>query len=404
MRSDCRFPRFAVLITQFEPTPIGHGGAHRSYQILHDLQQTVGEENTLVVSLQTWQEQRRAQGQPGRWARLGAKIESAAQRIAENPLKLLTLRGGYGTRGLFPSAFGHDLDQVLCQAPRPAVCVVEHTGLAQVLPLARQYGMRTLVCPQNIESLDVGLIRLDSRRHAYARAIDFANELGVLARFDERLFISQSEASIVGGLGLSAHYYPYLPVGEIRARLLAIRALRSQRASQQGLFLMLGSARHVPTGEAFAWFVHQAQAQGLPSGIHVVVGGKGTERLLPPGTHVPGLEVKGFLEQSELDHWMATVQAVLIPQFRGFGALTRLPELACAGVPVLLSRHPSYAVQVPPGVEILEDRWEAWRDRLAAICVDDRIGLIPESDYTLWEQAQPRSMADCLAQSGFGPH
>ena len=43
---------------------------------------------------------------------------------------------------------------------------------------------------------------------------------------------------------------------------------------------------------------------------------------------------------------------IIVPQFSGFGSVTRLTELSCAGVPSLTPAHPTWAIDVPPGVHV----------------------------------------------------
>src|SRR5690349_19999820 len=99
-----------------------------------------------------------------------------------------------------------------------------------------------------------------------------------------------------------------------------------------------------------SWFAQAATGYGLPPGIRVVAVGLGTDKLLSPGQTPPGLELRGWLAQSELDVLLARAAAGVIPQRLGFVALTRLPELACAGVPVIRFSHPTYALNPTPGL------------------------------------------------------
>jgi hypothetical protein len=40
-----------IFITQFSPSAIGHGGNHRAYQIVHDLETALGTDCVQVLSL-----------------------------------------------------------------------------------------------------------------------------------------------------------------------------------------------------------------------------------------------------------------------------------------------------------------------------------------------------------------
>ncbi|NIO21886.1 MAG: hypothetical protein GTN76_14435, partial [Candidatus Aenigmarchaeota archaeon] len=226
-----------------------------------------------------------------------------------------------------------------------------------------------------------------------AEVVDFANEFHVLAQCAERLFISKVEAGLIGGLGLSAQYYPYRPVGLIRRRLEHTRRCRAKAQIERGLFLLLGSARHRSTRESFLWFVQQVQTHGLPNGARVIVGGLGTDSLLSPGVEVPGLEFRGWVQQDELDRVMMSARAVLMPQQVGFGSLTRLAELSCAGVPGIVSTHPTYAVDVPPGIEVVSDEWGNWYRAMERLAKNDqRI----TTGYSKWKRTQPRTLGTVI--------
>jgi glycosyltransferase involved in cell wall biosynthesis len=369
-----------IHVTHFEPKPFGHGGFHRTYQIWRDLAAEVGEENITRVSVRLpwWSPYidphaapeppmlNRIRRNPKRltegfryarrarhWsANLVSQFERTTRALrdwSDNPYKLFA-RNHFTIRGASGQTFRSQYQRVIEPIGAPALCVLEHTSFADVIALNRQRGIPTVCCPHNLESFD--LMAFDRRRSLKAAAVDFANEIRVLEQGDARLFISQVETALVSGLGLGARYYPYLPVAEIRAQHLKIRAERCRVEATPGLFVMLGSAEHATTREAFTWFIEQAQTRGLPQGARVVVGGSATDTLLPKNAQVPGIELRGWLEQAELDELLRRAQAALIPQRRGFGALTRLPEFACAGIPVIVSRHPTAALDLPPGARI----------------------------------------------------
>ena len=45
-----------LVISHFVPSPVGDGGNHRAYQIVHDLDQVVGTGNVVVLALPSWRE------------------------------------------------------------------------------------------------------------------------------------------------------------------------------------------------------------------------------------------------------------------------------------------------------------------------------------------------------------
>ena len=70
------------------------------------------------------------------------------------------------------------------------VCIVDHPVFDELRTINATSGMPTVIASQNIESLDVGRLRLDSTLLAHTATIDLANELRSLARYSERFAIS----------------------------------------------------------------------------------------------------------------------------------------------------------------------------------------------------------------------
>jgi hypothetical protein len=375
----------AIHVSHYNVRPVGHGGYHRTYQIQHDLELAVGKDNVVTIDNPRLQESRSP------LVRVARKIRRAlilSTVYAENPHKLLAKT--YFTKKLFsfPDLLAH-YERVVKDIAKPAVCVIQHPGFADLVQINLRHGIPTISCTQNLEAFDTSVL-YRRKWGMYAKVIDFANEFGVFAQCAERLFISKVEAGLISGLGLPSYYYPYLPVRVIRKRLEWIRQERSKGHIAPGLFLMLGTAGHDTTKESFAWFVQNAQVYGLPSGVKVVVGGLQTDELLPPGSSVSGLELKGWLEQEDLDQLLVRAKAVLAPQRFGFGALTRLPELSCAGIPVVVSRHATYAIDPTPGLEIVNDDWDAWYAKMEQLAKNNV--YLSEDDYYAWEQGQPRTL------------
>jgi hypothetical protein len=79
----------------------------------------------------------------------------------------------------------------------------------------------------------------------------------------------------------------------------------------------------------------------------------------------------------------------------GFGALTRIAELACAGVPVLTFPHAAFAIDPPPGVRVLaDDSWPALSDGMQASLESPE--RIDPTAYAAWEQQTPRPLGASL--------
>lgn len=372
----------AILVCHQFPRPVGHGGNRRAYQIRRDLEDVLGAPN-VVVAENLWNYF------PGRtWRTVPFHVRRVLSPFLENPLKLVArTRFTSGLYSLPP--FQRYYEKLVRDVGGPAVSIIEHAGFSALLPINARYGIPTVACIQNLEAFDMS----DDLRGKWAmraKALDFANEFEVLSRCEYRLFISRVEAGLMGGLGLSGSFYPYVPVGEIKKRLEKVRSKRSRGSPERGLFLLLGTVGPEIRRASFGWFLESARRRGLPKGVRAVVAGLHTETLLPPGETLPGIEVRGWLEEDALDDLLSRVTAVVVPQRQGFGALTRLPELSCAGVPVLVSRNTTFVQDLPPGVVVMDDEWDAWCGAMESISAVQP--AVTAGDYEAWAASQPRPL------------
>jgi hypothetical protein len=385
------------LVTHYTPSEVGHGGNHRTYQILHDIERAVGKENIVPINFTEWYQSQPPI--PNLLIRYLDKVRRRLKVYLGNPYKLLVFTP-YPPSHYSDMRFLNYYKEHVRQVNTPATCIIEHTGFSDLISINSRYGIPTFCCVQNLESLDMGVLVSDlrSRWGACARAIDVINEVRVFSKCAERLFISKVETGIINGLGLASHYYPYLPIGKIRQRFEWIRAQRSQTRPEQGLCVMLGTAYHPPTRAGFEWFLENARQHRLPPQTRLVLAGMGTDTLRS-SLDLPGLEFKGQLAQDELDSLLISAQCVLIPQFWGLGTLTRLSELACAGIPVMVSQHPTFASDMPPQIEIVGNTWNEWFSAIKNMNNRPSSTVSNFDDYRAWEKKQPQTLSDLLSRA-----
>jgi hypothetical protein len=396
-----------LYVTQHEPSPEGTGAYHRTYQILHELNGALGDESVAFLSPKKW---RLAHPDPDTadvdaYPRppIRQRIRNRSARYRENPYKALQPTQ-FSTRGTLARGFVEEYERLVTNGGERVVSVIAHTLFADLVEINCAHQIPTILCPHNLDSLSGNLdlfrpishpgnglaSRLRGRLSVQAALTDFASELGVLARAQKRLFTSRVEAGFVSGLGLASTHYPYVPVGSIRARLQAIRRERSATATPQVDFVLLGSAFHPPTRQSLIWFLGSAVQKGLPAGVRVIVAGRETETLAPLVASSNAVEIRGWLGQEQLDALLIRATAVLIPHRLGFGALTRLSECACSGIPTIVSEHAGYAVNCVPGAHIVEDAWSSWYSKIGELR-DAKLD-VPEADYLEWENCQPRPL------------
>jgi hypothetical protein len=402
-----------IYVTTLTPSDVGHGGVHRSYQLLHELEQIVGPGQVLLLTkhqllAQTEQNEDPDQGHRRQTSRRLKQWAShragTAKRILNNPYRLVQ-RTQFAT-GIHPSIRNYYERQV--RDLGGAVCVMEHAEFGDLIPINQKYKIPTISCTQNLDAFSqnfdslsckltaIGTGGIDAKQRAgiYAVFVDFANELQILAQCDERLFISKLEVGLIGGLGLTARYYPYVPVGAIRRRLMSIRQKRATTKKEAGLFILIGTASYGPIRKSCEWLIEHSRNHGLPEGVRIIVAGLGTDALLSPGEAVPGMELRGWLEQEEMEELLVRASGVLVPQRFGFGAPTRLAELSCAGLPVIGDLHPTYAIDSPPGFHVVDASWTSWQEKILELDREDI--CVAESDYNSWEAAQPRPLGELV--------
>lgn len=391
-------PRILLVLTH-KPSPVGHGGNHRSYQIIQDLQAACPSTELVTLTLeQLTAHNKQGYGWKDYIYQLAMRVRLLYQlvRWGGSPYRLL----GYLIKSFadYNHFMIYDLaiyQQLVDQEPRFDLCLMDHTMFFDIARLNHQRGIPTWICPQNLETFDLYALPAQRDKNLIPFSLGFQQELNTMQSCEERLVISKMEAWFWDGLDLPARYYPYLPAGELREELLSIRQERVFGTIQTGLFVLLGSSLHATTGHGISWFLNQAHANGLPEGARVVIVGSGTQDFKAHFQGIPNVEFLGWVEQSQLYELLITAQAVLAPQLTGFGTLTRLSELSCAGIPIIASAHAAQAVDSPPGVVSLSNEWACWYHEISRV-MQNKIEIPGWQAYQEWETNQPNPLKELI--------
>ena len=196
----------------------------------------------------------------------------------------------------------------------------EHTNDRDILYLLKATGHRVIGMPHNIESL------------VHSKSVKaFETEVANLRHCDLVFTISKEETWLLRLLGLNAHYLPYYPPHEVESFLFSIRGKRELRDSySRKRFALFGSATNVPTRSGMQALVDYASTKDLS--FDLVVAGYGTESLKQvSNSHII---FRGTLSNEELEDLLIEIDGVVIYQPPTTGALTRIPEMLLAGIPV----------------------------------------------------------------------
>ena len=217
--------------------------------------------------------------------------------------------------------------------PSARVLVCESTRNPVALHLGKAYGMKVVAVPQNLESLAHDVVGQNEQDNP---ATYLREEAGWLKQADAVFCISREEQWLLRCLGVDADYLPYYPPAALMGDLLAVRAARRQ--SEKRRYLVLGSASNKQT---FAGMTEQLEMlEEIRRGgleIEVDVAGKDTETLAEANSGMAWAKFHGRVSQEKLAELLRGAKGLLVHQRWGAGALTRIPEVLIAGVPVIAS-------------------------------------------------------------------
>ena len=196
----------------------------------------------------------------------------------------------------------------------------ENTNDRDMLYLLKATGHQVIGMPHNIESL--------VNSHSI-KALE--REVLNLRHCDCVFSISKEETWLLRLLGMKANYLPFYPPQDVHFFLSSIRQKREQREPNSvRKYALLGSATNIPTRSGMQTLIDFASTQDLPFDFYVA--GYGTESLRQV-SH-PHISFLGTLSNEELDKMLVEVDGIIIYQPPTTGALTRIPEMLLAGIPV----------------------------------------------------------------------
>ena len=165
----------------------------------------------------------------------------------------------------------------------------------------------------------------------------FNKELNILSRCHLVITISREETFLLKNLNINTLFLPYYPVDAILRRMLKIRDSRKKTKKKD--ILLLGTATNKPTKLGMLKVFEEWKRNSLAHlGEKLLVAGYGTD-IVRESVHGKGMEFLGSLPKTELDRKLSCVKACLCYQEQGSGALTRIPEMLIAGIPVLANTH-----------------------------------------------------------------
>lgn len=165
----------------------------------------------------------------------------------------------------------------------------------------------------------------------------FEQELNRLALCDAVFTISREECWLLKLHGVNSFYLPYYPPREAEKLFQDVRDKRTKAAIKNPTkkILLLGSASNPPTFNGMKEIVSLFNEYNPNAELHI--GGYSTESLKPFIKNDTSISLHGTLTNEELTNLMIETDAVLVHQQATTGALTRIPEMLIAGIPVIIN-------------------------------------------------------------------
>jgi len=202
--------------------------------------------------------------------------------------------------------------------------------LAEVL---YKHNVPVIAFPHNIESLVAGSKSVFSDKTSPHWLLE---ELKYLAYCEKNFTISKEEQWLLSNTGINASYLPYYPPRECAKYLLNIREKKTHlnRVNKKNI-LLLGTCHNKPT---FDGYVNLLNYIKQIKGLNINVAGFGSEQLksIFPEENI---RIWGSVDNDVLQNLIIEADFGVIHQQASSGALTRVPELLLAGLPLLLNTH-----------------------------------------------------------------
>jgi hypothetical protein len=220
---------------------------------------------------------------------------------------------------------------------------------------AKDHGYKILAVPHNLETFVIGYIDFFTGQdlpHCLEREIQH------LSIADAVFCISREEQWLLKLRGISADFLPYYPPTHEIEQLLEIRNARAEIEIPKTQFLIIGALSNPATYqgmiEQLEWLA--AVYQKTPFQVDIV--GYGTENLKTTALQHPAFKIHGTVSPEQLHHLMTHAKAVLLHQSTGVGALTRIPEMLVAGIPIIANNHACRSAFGYSGVYCYDDQAE----------------------------------------------
>ncbi len=321
----------SILDSFFEPSASGHGGNRRSAQILEIIERS-------QISITRMNRQLLNRPRDRYLAGIGSLIHPQTARfILKHQIQVQP-----SVKNIAFCGFQRQLyDRVLAQHTGNKLLIWEATKNYVAPYVAQDRNFRVIALPHNLESFVPD---------AFYESL--TTEIQSLVKADIVFCISREEEWLLRLHGANAHYLPYYPPTAIEQHLLTIRA----RRDPQDRYLILGSATNPPTRQGMIEQIEWLRQIRQHFSFEVDIVGYGTESLKEYCDQ--SFVLHGAIDEDRLTQFLIQAKAALVHQTASSGALTRIPELLIAGIPVVANGNACRSAFSYAGVSCYDDLFE----------------------------------------------
>lgn len=225
--------------------------------------------------------------------------------------------------------------------PPDLLIIDDPVFLAPVISYAQSRKIPLIAVCHNVETLSMAQVE-----HLFQPEM-LTYELELLAKCDLVVTISTEETWLLKNFGMDPLYLPYFPHKQALDRFEEVR--RKREGADKADYLLFGTVYNFPTLDGMKQIIAAVTAGTLLHRDRLLVAGFGTSQLASE-LNDAAVELRGEVTAAELDELLTTIRGCIVYQESGSGALTKIPELLLAGVPVIINSQAARSHHNLPGI------------------------------------------------------
>ncbi|WP_320174082.1 hypothetical protein [Maridesulfovibrio sp.] len=202
-------------------------------------------------------------------------------------------------------------------------------------------------------------------------------EICVVSKSSLCVTIAREDAWFLRNNGVECYNYPYFPSEDSEAMLAKVRIAR--RKSKKKFCLCMGTAYNPPTLFGMKTLINnwpEITGENIP----LIVAGYGVDQFFGRENVPEMVNVAGGVSDAVLGDILTECGACVLHQDVGAGALTKIPELLRAGIPVVASQHAARSYGAFDGVYEYQDMKEIPKLLMRAMQRDCAPASLPKVD------------------------